>query len=173
MNQEHTPLETIEDATKRDFERIQQGALQAEQEATEGTSLKRKMAHLSEELARQVGCSRLEAATRALQLAVDGVWHWPLLMGDLADRNTAREIGAEEYPKPAAVLAVAWDLGDYGFTLDDLIGAVGPEMVVRPKAYKNQLSRLLRHHGFIRRQVRREGDRPLAWFHPKRCGIID
>ena len=64
------------------------------------------------------------------------------------------------------VIAAAKDMGDYGFTLDELIGAVGPQMVLFPRRYKNALSNLLREAGFSRRQIRREGPRPLVWFAP-------
>lgn len=130
--------------------------------------LKEEMTQLSESLAKKLGCSRLEAATKALRWAATGLEEWPGFMQSVLPTFEQED----SYPEAAVVLRVAQDLGDYGFTLDDLIAAVGPEMIVRPKAYKNQLSRLLRDNGFFRKQIRRGGERPLAWFHPARCGII-
>ena len=131
-------------------------------------SLKEEMTELSESLAHKLGCSRLEAATKALRWATQGLEEWPGFMQSVLPTLDQED----SYPEASTVLRVAQDLGDYGFTLDDLIAAVGPEMIVRPKAYKNQLSRLLRDNGFFRKQIRRAGERPLAWFHPSRCGII-
>ena len=129
-----------------------------------------QMITYAERLGDKLGCSRLEATARALEWACNGISDWPAFMRPLI---SGTELADETYPEASTVLRVAWDLGDYGFTLDDLIEAVGPDMVVRPKAYKNQLSRLLRDNGFFRKQVRREGDRPLMWFHPQRSGVIE
>jgi hypothetical protein len=131
-------------------------------------SLREEMTQLSESLALKLGCSRLEAATKALRWMTQGLEEWPGFMQSVLPTSPHDD----PYPEAPTVLRVAQDLGDYGFTLDDLIAAVGPEMVVRPKAYKNQLSRLLRDNGFFRKQIRRGGERPLAWFHPSRCGMI-
>jgi hypothetical protein len=136
----------------------------------EAQTIREEMVSLSESLSGSIGCSRLEATALALQFAVRGMKEWPLLMGSLAPEALP---GEDCYPEAPVVLRAAWDLADYGFTLDDLIAAVGPDMIIRPKAYKNQLSRLLKENGFFRKQIRRNDSRPLAWFHPKRCGIMD
>tara|TARA_R110000824_G_scaffold82838_4_gene207706 strand:+ start:2807 stop:3265 length:459 start_codon:yes stop_codon:yes gene_type:complete len=65
------------------------------------------------------------------------------------------------------LLRAARDMGDWGFTLDELIAAAGPELVMHPRSYKNSLSRFLRESGFTRKQVRRDGERPLVWFSPQ------
>ncbi len=163
--------ETIEEARIRDLRLIQEGAKEAQEEEHSEHSFREEMIELSQEVGGAIGCSRLEAAARALRFVSKGLDNWPMLMGDGTTVSTALEIEDMNYPTADSVLRVAFDLGDYGFTLDDLIQCVGPELVVRPKAYKNQISRLLRENGFFRKQVRRGGDRPLAWFHPKRCGI--
>lgn len=163
---EHPKLVTQEEAQVAEHKRIVSGV-----EATERNQTTRdEMVALSEALSRTVGCSRLEAATLALRWTNAGVDTWPLLMGPLAPPSGP---GEERYPEAASVLKAAWDLADYGFTLNDLIEAVGPDVVIRPKAYKNQLAKLLKHHGFFRKQIRRGETRPLAWFHPKRCGITE
>lgn len=69
---------------------------------------------------------------------------------------------------PADVLERAREMGDYGFTLEELISVIGPDVVYYPRRYKNELSRVLRGAGFIRKQVRRDGQRPLVWFGPGR-----
>jgi len=75
--------------------------------------------------------------------------------------------GAATPIPPLEVVRVATDLGDWGFTLDELIEALNPAgMILYPRRYKNSLSDMLRDAGFIRRQVRREGARPLVWFSP-------
>ena len=75
--------------------------------------------------------------------------------------------GASTWVLPEEVIRVATDLGDWGFTLDELIDTVNPGgMILYPRRYKNQLSDMLRTAGFVRRQVRRDGGRPLVWFSP-------
>jgi len=75
--------------------------------------------------------------------------------------------GATAPIPPLEVIRVATDLGDWGFTLDELIETLNPSgMILYPRRYKNSLSDMLRDAGFIRRQVRREGARPLVWFSP-------
>jgi len=64
------------------------------------------------------------------------------------------------------VIEVAQEMGGLGFTLDELIEVIGPEVVFYPRRYKNKLSGLLREAGFHRNQVRRNGKRPLVWFTP-------
>jgi len=79
----------------------------------------------------------------------------------------ARGIGMdlEAYPDPIFVLEVAYTMCDVGFTLDDLIEATGPKMLISPRAYKIKLGKLLTTQGFFRRQLRRDGSRQLLWFH--------
>lgn len=66
------------------------------------------------------------------------------------------------------ILEIAQEMGDHGFTLDELIRMVGPEMLYFPRRYKNKLSSILREAGFRRSQVRRNGERPLVWWSPER-----
>lgn len=134
-------------------------------------TLKAQMSDLSSQVGRTLGVSRLEASILALHFLKDGLKEFPMLLGIEFARSS--EPALSEYPSAATTLKVALDLGDYGFTLDDLIEAIGPDMIIRPKAYKNQLSRLLRSRGFFQKQVRKEGKRPLLWFHPTRCGISE
>ena len=135
-------------------------------------SLKERLAVLADSLSTELGVSRLEVTTLALEYVAKGMKDWPLLMKSFSPGVAAPEgLDTSDYPSSATVLKVAMDLGDYGFTLDNLIEAVGPDMIIRPKAYKNQLSRLLQSHSFFQKQVRQEGKRPLLWFHPERCGI--
>lgn len=171
MALEQIPTEQEESfigSTKKEHERIQE----AMQDSSAQGDLKEKLSTLSSQLGRTLGVSRLEASVRALEYVLSGVEAWPLLMGPLCPVGEREGILLfSEYPSSATVCKVAMDLGDYGFTLDGLIEAAGPDIIVRPKAYKNQLSRLLRHHGFFRKQVRQQGKRLLLWFHPDRCGI--
>ena len=134
------------------------------------TTLQVQMSEVSSEVGRSLGVSRLEASLLALKFVQQGLKEFPLLLGSFAVDSTEKPLSS--YPSISSVLKVAFDLGDYGFTLDDLIEAVGPDMIIRPKAYKNQLSRALRSKGFFQKQVRKEGKRPLLWFHPDRCGGI-
>jgi len=171
MSLEQNPTEQEEsfaNSTQKERERIQE----AIEESSTQFSLKEKLSTLSSQLGRTIGASRLEASVKALEYVLSGTKEWPLLMGPLCPEGEREGIPLfSEYPSSATVCKVAMDLGDYGFTLDALIEAAGPDIIVRPKAYKNQLSRLLRHHGFFRKQVRQQGKRLLLWFHPDRCGI--
>ena len=163
-----TTEETFVERDQQEIMRIQSGI----EQDTLQSSWREELSLLSSQLGRALGVSRLEASVIALRFATSGIEDWPLLMGPLCPEGIQEEvIGFSEYPSAATVCKVAKDLGDYGFTLDMLIEAAGPDIVVRPKAYKNQLSRLLRHHGFFQKQVRQHGKRPLLWFHPDRCGI--
>ena len=160
--------ETFTEHDLREQERIQSGI---EQETARG-SQKDELFSLASRLGKALGTSRLEASVVALRFATQGIKDWPLLMGSICPEDVKKDvIGFSEYPSAATICKVAKDLGDYGFTLDMLIEAAGPDIVVRPKAYKNQLSRLLRQYGFFQKQVRQHGKRPLLWFHPDRCGI--
>lgn len=115
------------------------------------SSLKEELAELTER-ARQLGPheSRLEAAVNALRIHVKFL--------------EATQDALPGYPPTEAILAYAKRFDEIGFTLDELIEGVGPAMIIRPKRYKNALSALLREYGFTRRQVYRDGDRPLVWF---------
>jgi|TARA_R100001086_G_scaffold95663_1_gene47587 hypothetical protein len=136
------------------------------------TELQDQLSTLAADLAAKLGVSRLEVTVLALEYVDKGTKDWPLLMGSFSPSVPQPEgLDTSDYPSSATVLKVAMQMGDYGFSLDHLIDAVGPDMIIRPKAYKNQLSRLLQSHGFFQKQVRQEGKRPLLWFHPERCGI--
>ena len=115
------------------------------------SDLKEELAELTAR-AKDLGphSSRLEAAVSALRIHVRFL--------------EATQDALPGYPPTEAILAFAKRFDEIGFTLDELIAEVGPAMVIRPKRYKNALSTLLRDYGFTRRQVYREGDRPLVWF---------
>tara|TARA_Y100001938_G_C8092850_1_gene436164 strand:+ start:455 stop:823 length:369 start_codon:yes stop_codon:yes gene_type:complete len=115
--------------------------------------LKEELASLAREVqALAKTPSRLEATLRALRF-----------YKSLLDSSLGPEGAASEAHR---VLEVAEDLGEYGFTLEELIGVIGPEVVYYPRRYKNELSRVLREAGYYRKQVRRNGARPLVWFTP-------
>tara|TARA_R110002126_G_scaffold267440_1_gene410901 strand:- start:7 stop:462 length:456 start_codon:yes stop_codon:yes gene_type:complete len=86
---------------------------------------------------------------------------------DQAVPHAAMGIGMDldSYPDPMIVLDVAYTMCDVGFTLDDLIEATGPRMLISPRSYKIKLGKLLTTQGFFRRQLRRDGARQLLWFH--------
>ncbi len=115
--------------------------------------LKSQLSQLSD-VAMNLGrhSSRLDATVHALE------FYTKLLQGSE---------GPEEIRvTPTDVLERAVEMGDYGFTLEELISVVGPDVVYYPRRYKNELSRVLRGAGFTRKQVRRDGQRPLVWFAP-------
>ena len=119
----------------------------------ENLSLKEELASLAGEVQDlSKSNSRLEATLRALRL-----------YKGLLEASSGPE-GAS--PEAHQVLEIAQEMGEFGFTLDELIGAIGPEIVFYPRRYKNKLSSLLRDAGFHRNQVRRNGGRPLVWFAP-------
>ena len=129
---------------------------------------------LSLELAKQLGVEPDKATVIALEYLRD-TYHASEAIhpGYLKSRDAqdipyaARGIGMdlEAYPDPMLVLEVAYTMCDIGFTLDDLIEATGPKMLICPRAYKIKLGKLLTTQGFFRRQLRRDGARQLLWFH--------
>lgn len=126
-------------------------------------ALKDELSELAERAAALMPqpCSRLEATVNALRLFLHG---WDETYEGERPAFIGEEQGGVENPKK--VIRVARDMGDWGFTLDELIAVVGPEVIMHPRSYKNTLSKLLRSTGFSRKQVRREGHRPLVWFAP-------
>ena len=120
---------------------------------TQAKDLKSQLSGLSD-IAMNLGRhpSRLAATIQALE------FYTKLLQGS--------EGPEEVRVTPNAVLERAHEMGDYGFTLEELISVVGPDVVYYPRRYKNELSRVLRGAGFTRKQVRRDGQRPLVWFAP-------
>ena len=98
--------------------------------------------------------SRLEATVKAL------AFYKEILESSKGPEGTSTDVHR--------VLEIAHELGDYGFTLDELIRMVGPEMLYFPRRYKNKLSSILREAGFRRSQVRRNGARPLVWWSPEK-----
>jgi hypothetical protein len=120
----------------------------------ESETMKEKLGTLADEVKDLSNCeSRLEATVRALSLYKD------ILESSKGPEGTGEDVHR--------ILEIAREMGDYGFTLDELIRMVGPEMLYFPRRYKNKLSSILREAGFRRTQVRRNGERPLVWWNPE------
>lgn len=134
----------------------------------EGVSLKQQLVDLAEraQVVSPEHPSRLDVTVRALQLYLS-VFDKEYV-GDIPPLPFVQrgEIGT-----PKKLMQAARDMGDYGFTLDELITIAGPEAIMHPRSYKLALSKLLRAAGFSRKQMRRDGTRPLVWFAPPLEGM--
>ena len=151
--------------------------------AQESESVRQKLVDLSREAHRRMGCSNLDltkldvtVVALELLLRIHGTeYHFLLDASGSKPKDAPRPLGAPLFD-PDLVLTQAHhlDILQHGFTLDELLDVVvkpqapGAQAApVAPRRSKNYLSRILRANGFYRKQLRRDGERPLLWFSEK------
>lgn len=103
---------------------------------------------LAEKAARILGLSKVEAVNYALRLLLQAEVEVPG-----ADART--------------VLSTANELGS-AFTMENLLDALfKDEPIFTPHGTKIRIARILSASGYVRKQVRQKGKRPLVWTREK------
>tara|TARA_R100001594_G_C3994278_1_gene253128 strand:- start:613 stop:993 length:381 start_codon:yes stop_codon:yes gene_type:complete len=116
-------------------------------------SHREKITALSQDLSLKMGLPPVEAIVFALEAALA----FP----------TPDEYNPEQ--TPALILSHAQKLSSEcgGFTLDELlVSAYGEQMLLEVHSLKILAAKILRAAGYQRKQIRRNGRRPLLWFKP-------
>lgn len=128
----------------------------------EDPNLREEMVRLSTHVSKLTGTSQLAAAVEALKFYIS-------VQDTGVSDSLPIPLNHEDALDAPKLLRAANQMcqDTKGFILEDLITAAGPELILSLQAYKIALGRVLLQAGFCRKQIRRDGSRPLVWHRPQ------